>query len=59
MKATGAVSQADVAKALGISRTRVIQLERSAVAKICRALDLDSPYETRTMPSGRTKRAKR
>jgi hypothetical protein len=49
------MSQAAVAKELGISRPRVIALERAAVAKICKALDLESPYALHTQPSGQTK----
>lgn len=40
----GLLSQREVARRLGISHALVAQLERSAIAKICQALDLPSPY---------------
>jgi hypothetical protein len=42
---TGVLSYREVAKALGISHALVIQLERSAIDKICKALDMESPFE--------------
>lgn len=47
MIATGVRSQKEVAKLLGISRMRVIQLERAAIVKICRALDYPCPFVAR------------
>jgi transcriptional regulator with XRE-family HTH domain len=44
VRLTGVLSQREVARRLGISHAHVAQLERSAVNKICRALDLPSPY---------------
>lgn len=41
---TGVLSQREVARRLGISHALVAQLERSAIVKICAALDLPSPY---------------
>jgi hypothetical protein len=41
---SGVLSQREVARRLGISHALVAQLERSAVCKICAALDLPSPY---------------
>ena len=40
----GVLSQREVARRLGISHALVAQIERSAVNKICVALDLPSPY---------------
>jgi transcriptional regulator with XRE-family HTH domain len=59
MRPIGVRTQQQVADALGISRTRVIQLERSALAKICRALDLENPYAVKRLPNGRLKRVLR
>jgi hypothetical protein len=43
-RALGVLSQREVARRLGISHALVAQIERSAVNKICVALDLPSPY---------------
>jgi len=44
MMPQGMLSQREVARRLGISHALVAQIERSAVNKICVALDLPSPY---------------
>lgn len=44
MRAQGVLSQREVARRLGISHALVAQAERSAISKICAALDLPSPY---------------
>ncbi len=59
MRPKGIRTQQQVADALGISRTRVIQLERKALAKICAALDLEDPYAVKISPNGRPKRVLR
>ena len=41
---SGVLSQREVARRLGISHALVAQAERSAISKICVALDLPSPY---------------
>lgn len=43
-RSSGVLSQREVARRLGISHALVAQAERSAIAKICAALDLPSPY---------------
>ena len=44
MRVQGVLSQREVARRLGISHALVTQAERSAISKICAALDLPSPY---------------
>lgn len=39
------MSQRECARRLGISHAAVAQAERSAIVKICIALDLPAPYE--------------
>lgn len=39
------MSQARVARELGVSRMRIIQIERRGLAKIAHALGIESPYE--------------
>lgn len=49
---SGERSQRDVARELGVSFATVAQIERSAIAKICAALELPCPYELHTSRSG-------
>lgn len=58
MRCSGLMSQAAVARELGVSRMRVIQLERSGLEKLSRAIGAPSPYERVLYGNGRRRYAK-
>jgi transcriptional regulator with XRE-family HTH domain len=50
------MTQREVARRLGISRTLVQCIERAALRKLARALDLPAPAAARWMPVRKTRR---